>query len=101
KSHRFGIGKFYALEPSTAQKLQNSTRGSVPPLGNCGISRAGVVHRSEIAESHALERSTARELRNRLRGEGSPLGNGVSARADQYNLSEMSHYISRNYALIG
>src|SRR5699024_12694832 len=54
-----------------------------PPLGNCGISRAGVVHRSGNAEFHAQERSTAQKLRNSTRRMASPLGNcGISRAGD-------------------
>ena len=49
---------------STAWESGNPTRGSGPPLGNCVISRAGIVHRPGMAEFHAVESSIARESQN-------------------------------------
>src|SRR5699024_1276787 len=85
----------YALEGSTAQELQNLTRGNVPSLRNRRISRAATFHRSVIAESHALERSTAQELRNPTRGNVPPLRNCRIPRAATFHRSEIAESHAR------
>src|SRR5699024_12221189 len=80
------------LKEAIAQKLQNSTRGSGPPLGNSKISRAGVVHRPEIAKSRAQEGSTARKMRNPTRRRAPSLGKCRISRAGTVHRSEKAEF---------
>src|SRR5699024_8966808 len=89
---RPGIAISYALECSIAQKLQNPTRGNVPPLGKCRIPRAGVIHRSEIAESHAQEPSTTQESQNLTRRSVPPLRNSRILRAGAVHRSGIAEF---------
>src|SRR5699024_3556925 len=85
------IAESHEQERSTAQKLQNSTRWSDPPLKNSKFLRAGGVHRSEIAESHAREPSTAREMQNSTRGNHPPLKIALSHALEDSTAREMQN----------
>src|SRR5699024_11352520 len=74
-------GQYHTQKWAISQVLRIPTRGSSPPLRNCGIPRAGVVHRSGIAKSHARERSIARESCNPTRGNSPSLRNREIPRA--------------------
>ena len=75
--------------------MQNPTRRSRPSLGNRGILRAGVVHRSENAEFRAQERSTAQELRNPTRRSSPSLRNREISRAVMFHRSGIADSYAR------
>src|SRR5699024_7148276 len=85
------MAEFHAAESSIAREWQNSTRWSIPSLGNRKISRAGIVHCSGNVEFHARESSTAQESQNPTRwGVPSPRNSRIS-RAVEVHRSKIAY----------
>src|SRR5699024_11590070 len=72
--------------------MQNSTRGSRPPLKNSIISSAGALHRPENAVSHARAPSTAQKLPNLTRRSRPPLRNREISRAGTVHRSGIAQF---------